>query len=173
MDRQKSFSVVSYNYKNPSPQDMVNSANYFFILLCESVSRHMQEYLIEHGGKVRQWADPALPGSFSFESGGAAFQYDYFGALYEVKDGTITRPKGRFYVNRYQYPERDPNLLVKKLEEEFYGKHQRGQFLKRESAAAETAKKDLEAAKKEEYAERWQRAWFEAVQQYDRACADS
>lgn len=160
------FSVKHSVYTDPSRLDMAMIANEFFDCLSESICSHMHEYLIQHEGRVKQWADPNIHTLYGFSNDEYPLQYNYFGKKiegkyfdegYSLKRSSMFRPEGLVYKNHYRHPESTPNALAAKLDRGFQLNNKLSQFIRKEKSAreeassilkkAEDAAKDTESAK--------------------------
>lgn len=141
------ISVKTPHGGRAAPADVANAVSNLFIEITEGVCQHMHKYLLEHDGRVTRWADPAAVGSFRLGGENYEFRYDYFGRVYEEKNGAVTRPAGRSYHNFYTYYADRSESAVKKLEDAFDEEHDRAHFLDGENAALKTADEALEKAK--------------------------
>lgn len=146
-DERNAFAVSSWGDKGPSPDSMVRSANKFFEILHRHVAEHMQAYLLQHEGRVKQWPDPDTSMAFGFTKDGYKFRYHYFGGEYSVQNGKIVREEGDAYCSRYVYPKAIRDEHTRRLEREFSKAHDRSPFLEKEDRALKTARSALNTAK--------------------------
>lgn len=126
---------------------MVWSANKFFEILHRHVAEHMQAYLLQHEGRVKQWPDPDTSLVLGFTKDGYKFRYHYFGGEYSVQNGKIVREEGGAYCSRYVYPKAIRDEHTRRLEREFSKAHDRSLFLEKEDRALKTARSALNTAK--------------------------
>lgn len=146
-DERNAFAVSSWGDKGPSSDSMVWTANKFFEILHRHVAEHMQAYLLQHEGRVKQWPDPDTSLAFGFTKDGYKFRYHYFGGECSVQNGKIVREQEGSYFNRYVYPKAIRDEHTRRLEREFSKAHDRSLFLEKQDRALKTARSALNTAK--------------------------
>lgn len=149
-DGRNPFAAAAAFGEASSPENMVFAINKLFKAMNARISDHMTEYLIDHHGRVKQWALPNLGSTLSFERSNFEFEYDYFAGEYTVENGKITRAPGHTYKNHYWYFERDPHRLAKDLDAEFYAEHNNSFFVKLKEKDVQHARSELNSAKKKD-----------------------